>query len=101
MKLKQYLKEAQYNIYQAITRITHSEDTTVQELGNRLRAVEGVVTVVQVDHDYDSKTAIMKIKLLSLRGAKEAYADFKSEGLRTIPELEKIEVAVNTITKID
>jgi len=100
MVLETYISEIQYNLYQAVARLTHSEDITVQELGNMLRAVEGVVTVVQVDHDYGTKTAIMKIKVLSNRTAKEAYAEVKQRALRMIPELKKLEIAMNTLTKI-
>lgn len=99
MMMEHYLVETEYHIYQSVGRFTHTDNTTVQELGNMLRAVEGVVTVVQVDHDYDTKKAIMKVKILSNRGPKEAYAEFKSQALRSIPELKKVEVAMNTITK--
>jgi hypothetical protein len=100
MKLKNYISEAAFNIYQAIARFTHTDEIRVQDLGDMLRAVEGVVTIVQVDHDYEKKTAIMKVKVLSTKGAKEAYAEFKSKALPYIPELRKVEVAMNTIVKV-
>lgn len=100
MLLEQYITEIEFNIYQAVGRFTHTENITVQDLGNMLRAVEGVVTVVQVDHDYDTKKAIMKIKILSNKAAKEAYAEFKTRALRMIPDLKKVEIAVNTLNKI-
>lgn len=100
MRFKQYLKEAHFNIYQAVARFTHTEDIRVQDLGDMLRAVEGVVTIVQVDHNYEKHTAIMKVKVLSTKGAKEAYAEFKSKALPYIPELKKVEVAMNTIVKV-
>jgi len=94
------IAEAHFHIYQAIARFTHTDDIRVQDLGDMLRAVEGVVTIVQVDHDYDRNTAIMKVKILSTSGPKEAYAEFKRKAIPFIPELRKVEVAVNTITKV-
>lgn len=99
MILDHYIAETGYSIYQSVARFTHTENITVQELGNMLRAVEGVVTVVQVDHDYDAKKAIMKIKILSNKGPKEAYAQFKHLALQKISELKKVEIAMNTLTK--
>jgi hypothetical protein len=100
MILEHYLKEVEFHIYQLTARFTHTENITVQELGNMLRAVEGVVTIVQVDHDYNTKKAIMKVKILSNKVPKEAYSDFRKEALRTIPDLKKIEIALNTLNKI-
>lgn len=100
MLLEQYITEVDFNIFQAVGRFTHTEDSTVQDLGNMLRAVEGVVTVVQVDHDYDTKRAIMKIKILSNKGAKEAYAEFKTRALRMISNLKRVEIAINTLNKV-
>lgn len=94
-------EETGYSMYRVITRFTHSEDVTVQDLGNLLRAVEGVVTVIQVDHDFYKKTAVMKIKIITNKSPKVALKEFKVKALRSITPLKKVEFAMNTMTKED
>ena len=78
MKLKSILAEIQFSIYQAMVRIGHSEDITVQDVGEMLRAMPGVLTVSQVSHDGDNNTAIMKVKLLTTKPPSEAFLSFKN-----------------------
>ena len=99
MKLLRLLSEIQFSIYQAMVRVGHTEDVTVQDIGEMLRAIPGVLTVGQVSHNSDNNTAIMKIKLLTTKTASEAFASFKSTSVQRIPEVKKIEVAEKTIEK--
>ena len=78
MKLLRLLSEIQFSIYQAMVRVGHTEDVTVQDIGEMLRAIPGVLTVGQVSHNSDNNTAIMKIKLLTTKTASEAFASFKN-----------------------
>lgn len=99
MKLLRLLSEIQFSIYQAMVRVGHTEDVTVQDIGEMLRAIPGVLTVGQVSHNSDNNTAIMKVKLLTTKTASEAFASFKSTSVQRIPEVKKIEVAEKTIEK--
>lgn len=99
MKLLRLLSEIQFSIYQAMVRVGHTEDVTVQDIGEMLRAIPGVLTVGQVSHNSDNNTAIMKIKLLTTKTASEAFASFKNTSVQRIPEVKKIEVAEKTIEK--
>ena len=99
MKIFDLISEIQFSIYQAMVRIGHSEDITVQDVGEMLRAIPGVLTVNQVSHNSDNNTAIMKIKILTTKTASEAFASFKSTSVKRIPEVKKIEVAEKTIEK--
>lgn len=92
-------EESQFSMYRVITRFTHTEDITVQELGNLLRAVESVVTIIQVDHDFYKKTAVMKVKIITNQNPKVALKNFRIRSLRSIPSLKKVEFAMNTLTK--
>jgi hypothetical protein len=99
MKIFDLISEIQFSIYQAMVRIGHSEDVTVQDVGEMLRAIPGVLTVNQVSHNSDNNTAIMKVKILTTKTASEAFASFKSTSVQRIPEVKKIEVAEKTIEK--
>ncbi len=99
MKIFDLISEIQFSIYQAMVRIGHSEDVTVQDVGEMLRAIPGVLTVNQVSHNSDNNTAIMKVKILTTKTASEAFASFKNTSVQRIPEVKKIEVAEKTIEK--
>ncbi len=92
-------EEGAFSMYRIIGRFTHTEDITVQELGNHLRAVEGVVTIIQVDHDFYKKNAIMKVKFITNKNPKVALRDIKQDALRSITSLKRVEFAMNTMTK--
>lgn len=99
MKILNIISEIQFSIYQAMVRVGHSEDVTVQDIGEMLRAIPGVLTVGQVSHNGDNNTAIMKVKILTTKTASEAFASFKNTSIQRIPEVKKIEVAEKTIEK--
>lgn len=99
MKFKDIISEIQFSIYQAMARISHSEEITVQDVGEMLRAIPGVLTVSQVSHDGNTNTAIMKVKILTTKPASEAFASFKNTSVQRIPEVKKIEIAEKTIEK--
>ncbi len=99
MKILDLISEIQFSIYQAMVRVGHTQDTTVQDIGEMLRAIPGVLTVGQVSHDSNNNTAVMKVKLLTTKTASEAFASFKNTSIKRIPEVKKIEVADKTIEK--
>lgn len=99
MKILDLISEIQFSIYQAMVRIGHTEDTTVQDIGEMLRAIPGVLTVGQVSHDSNNNTAIMKIKILTTKPPSEAFSSFKNTSLKRIPEVKKVEIAEKTIEK--
>jgi len=99
MKIFNLISEIQFSIYQAMVRVGHSEDITVQDVGEMLRAIPGVLTVGQVSHNSDNNTAIMKVKILTTKPASEAFTSFKNTSVQRIPEVKKIEVAEKTIEK--
>ena len=99
MKILKLISEIQFSIYQAMVRIGHSEDVTVQDVGEMLRAMPGVLTVGQVSHNGDNNTAIMKVKLLTTKPASEAFASFKNTSIQRIPEVKRVEIADKTIEK--
>ena len=99
MKIIDLISEIQFSIYQAMVRVGHSEDITVQDVGEMLRAIPGVLTVSQVSHDSQNNTAIMKVKILTTKPPSEAFASFKNTSIQRIPEVKKIEVAEKTIEK--
>lgn len=99
MKLIDIITEIQFSVYQAMIRVRHTEDITVQDIGEMLRAMPGILTVGQVSHNSDNNTAVMKVKLLTNKQPSEAFSSFKTTSLKRIPKVKGIEVAEKTIEK--
>lgn len=99
MKLLKIISEIQYNMYQALVRITHSKDINTQDVSELFRALPGVVTVTQLSHDSDKHTAVMKMKILTTKDAVYGFASLKTNAIKRIPEVKKFEVAEKTIEK--
>lgn len=99
MKLFEIISELQGSIYQAMVRISHTEDITVQDIGEMLRAMPGVLTVGQVSHSSDNNTAIMKVKILTTKEPREGFESFKRTSIKRIPQVKGIEIAPKTIEK--
>lgn len=96
-KILQLLENIDFQIYQATCRIHHNGETTVQNIGEILRGMPGVLTVVQVEHDPDKNSAIMKIKIITKKSSKEGFKSFVNTTLERVKLIRKIEVAENTI----
>jgi len=99
MKLINIISEIQFSMFQSIVRITHSKDINVQDVAELIRALPGVVTVTQLSHDSDKHTANMKIKILTTKDAITGFSALKSNAIKRIPEVKKLEVANKTIEK--
>jgi acetolactate synthase small subunit len=94
---KRHINESELKFFQAVARFTHTEDITVQKLGEQLRGVEDVITIVQLDHNFDLKQAIMKVKVMSRGTKKDAYSLFRMRALKKVAQLKKVEIASNTV----
>lgn len=99
MKLVDIISEIQYSMYQAICRIGHSKEINVQDVAELFRALPGVVTITQLSHDSERHTATMKIKILTTKDAATGFQALKSNAIKRIPEVKKLEVANKTIEK--
>jgi len=99
MKILNIISEIQFAVYQGMVRIGHAESITVQDIGEMLRAMPGVLTVNQVSHNSDNNTAVMKVKLLTTKPPSEAFGSFKATSLQRIPEVKRIDIAEKTIEK--
>ncbi len=97
IKLLQILTEEEYTTYQGLVRITISPDVTIQETGELMRALPGVITVTQVSHNDANNTAVMKMKIITKQQAEAAFAKLKQVSLKKIPQISKFEFAPKTI----
>lgn len=99
MKILDLISEITFSVYQVTVRITHAESITVQDVGELLRGMPGVLTVTQVTHNSDNNTAVMKVKIITTKQSNQALESFKQNSLKRIPEVKKVEIAFNTVEK--
>ena len=97
IKIKDIISESDFNIYQAMARIHHTPDINVQDVGEMLRGIPGVSTIVQVEHNSDNNTAIMKVKIITTKSASEGFRAFVDNSVKRLPKVRKVEVAEKTI----
>lgn len=99
MKKYNIISEIEFNIYQMPVKIYHREGINVQDIGELLRGVPGVLTVVQQSHDSKSRTAIMKVKIITKKTASDSMSLFVKNSLERIPEITSIKVAKKAVEK--
>jgi len=99
MKLTDIIAELSFSIYTATVRIRHSSNASVQNIGEQMRAMPGVLTISQISHEKASSTAVMGIKLMTTKPPLEAYEAFKDNAVSKLPEVLSIDVAESTIEK--
>ena len=98
MKLLDILKEEkEYTLYQALMRVSHTEEITASQVADFIRAMPGVTRVSSVDSNEDTNMVVIRVKILTARSAKEVYEKVRKDAFRLVPNIKKVEVAQNTI----
>jgi len=97
IRLLDIISEGEYKTYQGLVRITINSEFTIQETGDLMRALPGVITVTQVSHNDANNTAVMKCKIITTKDAAQAFAHLKTVSLDKIPQILKFEYAPKTI----
>jgi hypothetical protein len=103
IKLTELLAEEIAVIYRGLIRVTYSEGTTVSDVADIIRALEGVTIVTSVDTDEQRRTAIFKIKVRSTElGEKAGVMAFKKVRQQAVGfvEIEKVEIGTQSIERM-
>jgi hypothetical protein len=98
MKLKHILKEEkEFNLYQALMRVRHTDEITASRVADFIRAMPGVTRVSAVDSNEDTNIVVLKVKILTSKSSTEVYEKIRKDAFRLVPNIKKVEVAQNTI----
>ena len=103
IKLTELLSEEIAVIYRGLIRVTYSEGTTVSDVSDIVRALEGVTIVTSVDTDEQRRTAIFKIKVRSTElGEKAGILAFKRIRSDAVKhnEITKVEIGTQSIERV-
>lgn len=101
MKLKDILKEEkEFTLYQALMRVTHTEEITASQVADFVRAMPGVTRVSAVDSNEDTNIVVLRVKILTAKSPTEVFEKVRKDAFRLVPNIKKVEVANNTIEPV-
>lgn len=96
MKLLTLIEEIMFNTYEGMIRVMYKEGES-ENLAELLRALPGVTTVTNAGASVEMGAMTFKVKLISQKEAKEAFAAFKDNATSKYPNIIKIEIGEETI----
>ena len=96
MKLLQIIEQINFNTFEGMVRIIHSEGEN-DNLGDLLRALPGVTTVTNAGSSSELKTMTFKVKLITQKNGEEAFEAFKTNAMNKYNDISSIEIAKETI----
>jgi hypothetical protein len=98
MKLTDILKEEKnFNLYQGLMRVRHTEAISASQVADFIRAMPGVTRVTAIDSNEDTNIVVLKVKILTSKPAQGVYEKVRKDAFRLVPNIKKVEVAQNTI----
>ena len=96
MKLLQIIEQINFNTFEGMVRIIHSEGEN-DNFADLLRALPGVTTVTNAGSSSELKTMTFKVKLITQKNGEEAFEAFKTNAMNKYNDISSIEIAKETI----
>lgn len=96
MKLSSIILEINYRTYEGMVKVTYGEEGS-EGYDDALRALPGVTTVTVASQDSESSLATYKVKLISQKEPKEAFAAFKDNATSKYSNIVSVEIGEETI----
>jgi hypothetical protein len=104
IRLIDLLNEEIAVIYRGLIRVSYTEGTTISEVADIIRALEGVTIVTSVDTDEQRQTAIFKIKVrtteLGEKAGVTAFKKVRQDAIKYV-EIEKVEIGTQSIERVN
>lgn len=98
MKLALLLTE-EAGIFQGFVRITYTEGTTVVQLADLIRSIQGVTIVSTSTSDEQANVATFKVKIRTSKSGEEAFKLLRATAIK-YPQVSRFEIGTNTIERI-
>lgn len=98
MKLSDVILEVKFQTHSGMVRVRYSDDISVQDVAELIRASSGVTIVSTAGSDEIRNLATLKIKIVSKKGPVEAFKALKARVLKKIPAITGFEIGEKTIT---
>lgn len=101
MKIQTLLREErEFSLYQALVRITHTDQITASQVADFVRAMPGVTRVTAVDSNEDTKVVVLKVKILTGKQALQVFEKVKKDTFRLVPNIKKVDLSTKSIEKV-
>ena len=97
IKLLDLLVEASFRTFEGMVQVVYKDDINSNEVADLFRALPGVTTCTLASQDADTRTANLKVKLITQKDSVEAFGAMKTNAMDKYPMLDAVEVADNTI----
>jgi len=99
MKLVKLISELEFHTYQGMVRISYNEKVSLNKIADAVRALPGVTVTTQAGSNKENRTAVFKIKIISLKPPLEAFDNLKNTALTKVPGIKRFEIGSKTIEK--
>jgi hypothetical protein len=101
MKIQALLREErEFSLYQALVRITHTDQITASQVADFVRAMPGVTRVTAVDSNEDVHIVVLKVKILTGKQALQVFEKVKKDTFRLVPNIKKVDLSTKSIEKV-
>lgn len=99
IKLKDILLEDDNKIYKGLVRVTYSEDGSVMDVADVIRAVKGVTIVNTAGNEEGRDVSMYDVKIRSKADPQSAFQFIRQEAMKD-PIVKRFEIATKTIERI-
>lgn len=99
--VRQVLSEVELLQYRGLVRVKYNTDYTMTEIADMIRALPEVTIVTNVSHDEVAGIAVYSVKLLTVKAGSEGYEALKQNAITKVPAIEKLEIGIKTIERIE
>ena len=99
IKLKDILLEDDNKIYKGLVRVTYSEDGSVMDVADVIRAVNGVTIVNTAGNEEGRDVSMYDVKIRSKADPQSAFQFIRQEAMKD-PIVKRFEIATKTIERV-
>ena len=93
-------EEKEFNLYQGLVRVRHTEEITASQVADFVRAMPGVTRVTAIDSNEDINVVVLKVKILTSKPAQPVFEKLRKDTFRLVPNIKRVEVSEKTIEKV-
>lgn len=98
--MKTVTEAKEFNLYQGLVRVRHTEEISASEVADFIRAMPGVTRVTAVDSNEDMNIVVIKVKILTSKPAQRVFEKLRKDTFRLVPNIKKVEVSEKSIESV-
>lgn len=99
-KIELLKEEKEFTLYQALFRVQHTDEITASRVADFVRAMPGVTRVTAIDSNDDTRTVILKVKIITAQRPQQVFEKIKQDTFRLVPNIKKVDLSIKTIETV-